>query len=102
MMSASEGGGGSWKSGHSKWGLREFYIINQFKMRTRRGGGQKIRKFCGHPIWKPLRGMEKEGQCLSSSFFFKHRNDLIWAMWGNGNAQLLRSTTLLLEWFLAN
>ena len=27
--------------------LREFYSINQTQMRTRWGGGQKIRTFCG-------------------------------------------------------
>ena len=54
MMSTSEGGGGSWKSGHSKGGWVNFILhINQFQMWTTKegkdkgGGGPKIRKFCG-------------------------------------------------------
>ena len=47
MMSALEGGGGSWKSGPSE-GFCEFYTINQIQMRR----GSKNPKFCGHHIWK--------------------------------------------------
>ena len=45
VMSASEGEEGD----HGKGRLRESYSINQTKCG---GRGQKIRKFCGHHIWK--------------------------------------------------
>ena len=45
VMSASEGGGRSWKSGRSEGGCEEFYIMNQFQMQTRGEGVKKIRIF---------------------------------------------------------
>ena len=44
MMSASEGGVGSWKSEHTIGRLREFYTANQIQMQAIEGGGQKNAK----------------------------------------------------------
>ena len=49
MMSALEGRGGSWKIVARK--VASILCRNQFQMQTR-GEGGKIRKFCGHNIWK--------------------------------------------------
>ena len=54
MMSASEGEGFMEKR-TSEGRLRKFYSINQIqqdKGQEKKGGGKKIRKFCGHHIWK--------------------------------------------------
>ena len=52
MMSASEGGGRSWKSGSSKGGCMNFILYKSVPNADKRGGGQKIRKFSRHHIWK--------------------------------------------------
>ena len=52
MMSAPDGGRGSKKSGQSKGGCVNYMLQIRSKC-GQGGGGQKIQKFCGHPIWKP-------------------------------------------------
>ena len=51
MMSASEGGGGSWNSGSSKGGCLNF-ILHICSKCGQGGRGSKIQKFCRHHIWK--------------------------------------------------
>ena len=50
MMSATKGGGGSWKGGHNEGGCVVEYIADLNVDKVDGGGGQKIRKFCGRHI----------------------------------------------------
>ena len=51
MMSASEGGGGHGKADIVREVARILYYKSDPNA-DKGGGGQKIRKFCGHHIWK--------------------------------------------------
>ena len=51
MISTSEGGGGSWKSGHSKGGSMNFIYYKSVPNADKGEGGQKIPKFCGCLLW---------------------------------------------------
>ena len=54
MMSAPEGGGGSWKSGPGMEGCVHFIVKISSKC-GRRGRGLKNPKFCRCHIWKPTK-----------------------------------------------
>ena len=75
MMSASEGGGGSWKSGHSKGGCVNFILQISSKCRQGGEGVKKAEKFAdvihGSPLTLPFRDHHRTGLAVVRSLFTK-------------------------------